>query len=79
VLERRLSQDDGSVFLERTLDLKNKDGAHILYAGKRAYRGQTGLNEMKPVMADEEVSTQDSDGRSCFGSTKNAGENFSFL
>jgi|APCry1669192269_1035402.scaffolds.fasta_scaffold00411_16 hypothetical protein len=34
---------------------------------------------MKPVMVDEEVSTRDSVGRGYSGSTKNDGDNFSFL
>lgn len=55
---------------------KIKDGAHTLYARKRAYRGQTGLTAMKPVMADEEVSIRDSDGRSYSGSREMRGTFF---
>ena len=80
--QKRRCWSDGSrrvtilCFWGAQLDLKIKDGAHILHAGKRACRDQTGLNAMKPAMADEEVGTRDSDGRSYSGSREMLGSIF---
>lgn len=75
-LGRRLSQDDGSVFLERTVRSKTKDGAHKLYAGEGHTETKWGEKKMKPVMVDEEFHTRGSDGRSCSGLTRNEGNVF---
>ena len=76
VLGRRLSQDDGPVFLERTLDLKLRMVRTYCMRGRGHTESKRGENKMKPVMVDEEVHTRDSDGRSYSGSWKNEGNIF---
>jgi len=65
-------------FWSTQLDLKTKDGVHKLHAGKGQVETKRGENEMKPVMADEEVHTRDSDGRGCSGLTINEGNVFRY-